>query len=121
MFSRGALALAVGLAISGGGPALARPSMVAVAIEHFAFMPASVKVAEGDVIVFTNNDIVPHTATAADGSWTTGEIAHGRSARVRLPVNAGVEFFCRLHPVMKGHLTITTHGAPARDISRHSN
>jgi len=77
-----------------------------VTIEHFAFAPENVAVAAGDTIVFVNKDIVPHTATATDSSWTTGEIAHGASARVTLPAKPGAEFFCKFHPVMKGHLTI---------------
>jgi plastocyanin len=81
-----------------------------VTIEHFAFSPADVAVTAGDTIVFVNKDIVPHTATATDNSWTTGEIAHGATARVKLPAKAGPDFFCKFHPVMKGHLTI----APVR-------
>ena len=101
-----ALTVVIGLASLGVGSAAVRAKTVEVTIEHFAFTPANVAVAAGDTIVFVNNDIVPHTATATDNSWTTGEIAHGASARVTLPQKAGADFFCELHPVMKGHLTI---------------
>ena len=101
-----ALSVVIGLASLGVGSAAVRAKTVEVTIEHFAFTPANVAVAAGDTIVFVNNDIVPHTATATDNSWTTGEIAHGASARVTLPQKAGADFFCELHPVMKGHLTI---------------
>ena len=106
MFSRRAFALVIGLASLGVGSTSARPKTVEVTIEHFAFTPANVAVAAGDTIVFVNKDIVPHTATATDSSWTTGEIAHGESARVTLPAKPGAEFFCKFHRVMKGHLTI---------------
>ena len=119
---RNALAIVAGLATFGSGPVSAKPSVVEVTIAHFTFMPANMMAAEGDVIVFTNNDIVAHTATATDGSWTTREIAPGRSARVKLPPKAGVDFFCRLHPVMKGHLTIISPpDPPARGGSGHLN
>jgi plastocyanin len=106
LFSRRAFALVIGLASLGVGPASAQPKPVEVTIEHFAFTPADAAVAVGGTIVFVNKDIVPHTATAADNSWTTGEIAHGASAGVTLPRNAAADFFCRFHPEMKGHLTI---------------
>ena len=96
----------IGLAWLASGPASTQLKTVEVTIEHFAFTPANVAVAAGDTIVFVNNDIVPHTATATDNSWTTGEIAHGASARVTLPAKPGAEFFCKFHRVMKGHLTI---------------
>lgn len=92
--------------IASVGPAFAGPKTVEVTIEHFAFSPAEIAVSEGDTIVFLNKDIVAHTATATDKSWTTGEIAHGVSARVTLPANAGAEYFCTLHPVMKGRLIL---------------
>jgi plastocyanin len=99
-------AVATGLAWLVSGPISAQPKTVEVTIEHFAFALANVAVAAGDTIVFVNKDIVPHAATATDNSWTTGEIAHGASARVTLPAKPGAEFFCRFHPMMKGHLTI---------------
>ena len=103
-----ALSVVIGLASLGVGSTSARPKTVEVTIEHFAFTPANVAVAAGDTIVFVNNDIVPHTATATDNSWTTGEIAHGASARVTLPTKPGADYFCKFHPVMKGHLTIVS-------------
>ena len=101
-----ALTVVIGLASLGVGSAAVRAKTVEVTIEHFAFAPENVAVAAGDTIVFVNKDIVPHTATATDSSWTTGEIAHGESARVTLPAKPGAEFFCKFHRVMKGYLTI---------------
>lgn len=38
-----------------------------VEIRDFGFHPQSIQVSVGDIIVWTNRDIVPHTATAGDG------------------------------------------------------
>jgi plastocyanin len=89
------------------GSALAEPKTVEVSIEHFAFAPATVAVSPGDTIVFVNKDITPHTATAVDSSWDTGEIAGGAMARLTVPPNAGADYFCSFHPVMKAKLTLT--------------
>ena len=76
-----------------------------VSIEGFKFNPASLAVAAGDTVVFTNNDRAPHTATANDQSWTTPTLRNGESAA--LTVVAGMEggYFCAVHPNMKGALT----------------
>ena len=66
-----AFAAALGAVCFGISPVSAQPKTVEVTIEHFAFVPANVTVADGDTIVFVNKDIVPHTATATDNSWTT--------------------------------------------------
>ncbi len=97
--------------LSATGAAAALPQLASaatthqVSIEGFAFNPASLAVAAGDTVVFTNNDRAPHTATANDQSWTTPTLRNGQSAEVA--VVAGMEggYFCAVHPNMKGALT----------------
>ena len=84
----------------------ADPKTIDVVIEHFKFIPDSIEAAPGDIVVFSNHDIVPHTATAADGSWTTKDIAKGQSESIVVPASGAPGYFCRYHPVMKGQLTI---------------
>jgi len=98
------LAFALALAVCASAGASART--IDVVIEHFAFMPAQIEVMPGDAIVFTNRDITPHTATATDGSWTTKDIASGKSEAIVIPAKGDGAYFCKYHPVMKGRLTI---------------
>ena len=98
--------LTIGLFFSLVASAHAAPKTVEVVIEHFAFAPSSVDVAPGDTVVFINRDITPHTATAVDGSWTTADIAGGKSERFVVRVAGTGAYFCRYHPVMKGQLVI---------------
>lgn len=102
-----ASAIVMALACLAAGSVSAQPKTVAVTIEHFEFSPADIAVAAGDTIIFTNKDIVPHTATAADTSWTTDEIASGASAQITLPEKAGADYFCIFHPLMRGRLTLS--------------
>jgi len=102
----GAAALAVALAPAFGASAAANAKTIEVAIEHFAFDPASIEVDAGDTVVFTNRDIAPHTATATDGSWTTKDIANGKSEAVIVPAKGDGAYICKYHPVMKGRLII---------------
>ena len=70
--------LALAAACGGGG---ARPATHAVEIRAFRYAPDAVVAAPGDTVVWTNADVVPHTATVA-GGWDTGEIRAEASGRM---------------------------------------
>jgi plastocyanin len=107
---RAAIATAVALAPTFGTSGSAEQRTIEIVIEHFAFVPSAVEVTPGDTVVFTNRDIVPHTATAVDGSWSTADIARGRSETLMVPPEGAGSYVCRYHPAMRGQLVI----APAR-------
>ncbi|HEX8904337.1 MAG TPA: cupredoxin domain-containing protein [Longimicrobiaceae bacterium] len=98
-----ALLVAAALALAGcaGGR---NPERHTVEIRNFVFTPARVAVREGDEVTFVNHDAVPHTATAADGSWDTGNIPANGSAVVR--VKGTGAYKCTFHPTMTGELTV---------------
>lgn len=72
-----------------------------VTIRGMAFSPAAFEVKAGDTIIFVNADNMPHTATAEDGAFDTGQIAPGQSAEVTIPAGRH-PYYCRFHPGMKG-------------------
>jgi plastocyanin len=75
-----------------------------VNIAGFQFAPTRVTVAVGDTVVWSNGDIVPHTATALEDVWDSGTIAtKGRWAYV-VRQRGTVEYHCALHPSMRGTL-----------------
>jgi plastocyanin len=75
-----------------------------IAVQNFTYTPAGLEVAGGDSVLFVNHDVVPHTATARDNSWNTGEIGPGDSARVAVR-NAG-EYYCVFHPNMTARIIV---------------
>jgi plastocyanin len=83
----------------GAGRAPARSHLVR--ISGFQFVPALITAAVGDTVVWSNEDIFPHTATALTGAWDSGTIA--AKGRWTLVVRAAgrVEYQCALHPSMK--------------------
>jgi plastocyanin len=98
-----ALALTVTAASAGS---LARPKVRTVVIESMQFSPQQVEVKLGETVVWTNKDFFPHTATAEDHSFDSGEIATNRSWRFK-PRKKGVfPYVCTLHPTMKGRLVV---------------
>jgi plastocyanin len=102
-FACGATLLLIGL-LSGARHAAPRSHLVN--ITGFQFAPASVSVAVGDTVLWSNGDIVPHTATALEGRWDSGTIAtKGRWAYV-VRQRGTVEYHCALHPSMRGTLDV---------------
>ncbi|MCF6326540.1 MAG: hypothetical protein L3J21_04510 [Devosiaceae bacterium] len=83
-----------------------KPKVHHVEIRGFNFSPDFIKVRQGDTIVWTNFDIAPHTATAKDNSWDTGEITKGNSVKILVPKEFSSEYFCRFHPNMVASLKL---------------
>ncbi|MEI2719141.1 MAG: cupredoxin domain-containing protein [Gemmatimonadales bacterium] len=78
-----------------------------VRIGGMAFTPSVVEVAAGDTIIWYNDDIVPHTATASrEGSWDTGTLAQGGRGVVVAPARGSYPYFCRLHPTMTATVVV---------------
>ncbi len=77
----------------------------AVQIKGMKFHPAKISVAAGDTITFTNADPMTHTATAEDGSFDTGNLATGKSAKVKISAAGAHPFHCAIHRSMKGTVT----------------
>ncbi len=46
-----------------------------------------------------------HTATASDGSFDTGHLATGKSAKVKISAAGAHPFHCAIHSSMKGTVT----------------
>lgn len=75
-----------------------------IEIKNFKYVTDRVQVRAGDVITWINKDIVPHTATAEDASWDSGEISPGQSKQVVLPEHFSLQYYCVYHPSMRGNL-----------------
>ena len=82
-----------------------RPRSHVVQITGFTYEPARVTAAIGDTLTWVNEDIVPHTATAA-GAWDSGMIASKGRWTVVLRAGGRVDYQCALHPSMKGTVVV---------------
>jgi plastocyanin len=95
-----ALALAAGC---GAGPG--RPAAHPAEIRAFRYAPDTITAAPGDTVVWTNRDVVPHTATAP-GAWDTGEIGANGSGRMVAPAPGTYAYTCAYHPGMRAVLVV---------------
>jgi plastocyanin len=90
----------------GGAPAHA--STATVTINHYTFVPATVTVHPGDTVTWTNQDSIPHTATALDGkSFDSGAIDPGASWSFKFSLAGNYSYRCSIHPDMRGMVSVT--------------
>lgn len=80
------------------------PANHIVEIQNFLFSPKTLSVKAGDRITWINKDIVPHTATAADKSWDTGNLKPKESSMITVTKDMVESYFCRFHPSMKAKI-----------------
>ena len=93
------------LALAACGSKAREPEVHHVAIRAMAFVPATLEVSVGDTVVWTNEDIVPHTATAI-GTFDSQSMTNKQEWRYT-PTKAGeYAYGCTFHPTMKGMLTV---------------
>jgi len=88
-------------------PEAAAAGETTVTIVNFAFEPAEIEVAAGSTVTWSNQDQVPHTATADDGSFDTDRIGGGESGSVTFETAGTFTYVCNFHPNMKGTITVT--------------
>jgi plastocyanin len=102
-----ASAAAAGMDHSGHGAAPAQPgSGPHVSMLAADFAPAHVDVLAGDTVTWSNDSVRSHSVTAADGTWDSGSVAMG-GAFARAFERAGAEeYYCRLHPFMRGDVAV---------------
>src|SRR5919198_695302 len=76
---------------------------IQVTVDKVAFRPAQVSTHVGDTIEWVSADFVAHTATARNKHWDVAIPAKG-SGRVTLTSRAEIDYYCRFHPNMVGHI-----------------
>lgn len=76
-----------------------------VAIIDFTFTPANITVEEGTTVVWTNIDAVEHTITS---DFFTSEVLNpGDSFVFTFDQEGTYDYFCSIHPQMKGKINVT--------------
>jgi plastocyanin len=106
------LAILAALALSSCGTGehasiQARPPVThTVAIEGMRFQPERLRVTAGDLVVWVNKDLVPHTATAPSGGFDSALIEQGASWQLTTKAAGTFDYVCSFHPMMKGTLEV---------------
>ncbi len=104
-----AWALVVLACITTGGAASsadAVPGLHVVIIEGLRFEPPVLRVKRGDRVQWVNRDLVPHTVTAADKSFDSGQLAPAAAWKLDTREAGTYRYGCSLHPTMAGTLIV---------------
>jgi plastocyanin len=98
-------ALAVGFCLS--LCAAAQAEEVTVTIDNFAFTPAEIKVKAGAKVTFVNRDDIPHNVVGETVKFRSKAMDSNESFALAFDKPGEITYFCGLHPMMKGKITVT--------------
>ncbi|OGN86864.1 MAG: hypothetical protein A2X23_00560 [Chloroflexi bacterium GWC2_73_18] len=89
----------------GAGPTA--PAGTSVRMAGSRFEPSVLTIAQGEAVRWFNDDALPHTVSATDGSWDSGNLAPGQSFERRFDAMGSYPYLCRYHPGMTGTVEVT--------------
>jgi plastocyanin len=93
-----------GLALLCGGPAWADTAVVT--IDNFTFTPAVLTVKPGTTVTFEIHDDIPHSIVGAAGKFRSRALDTGDRFSFTFVTAGDVDYFCGLHPHMKGRIVV---------------
>jgi plastocyanin len=92
---------------SDGKPPAVPAGPNAVDINGFAFAPATLTVAAGTTVTWTNRDEDPHTVVAGDGAFRSQTLGSGGVYSFTFPAAGTFDYVCSIHPFMHGAVVVT--------------
>lgn len=82
-----------------------------VTMQNRTFVPGQVSIAPGTTVIWTNEDGFPHTVISGTrdnptGLFASGNVAGGASFSFTFSEPGVYEYFCAIHPGMRGTITV---------------
>ena len=77
-----------------------------VSVADFAFSPATITVAAGRDVTWTNDDPTDHTVTSIDGTFGSDALGPGGSVSIRFTDPGVYPYRCAIHPDMRGQVRV---------------
>jgi plastocyanin len=87
--------------------ATALPTETHASIDNFMFKPDTITVPVGATAVWQNDDETAHTVTSVDGTFHSPPLDTKDKFSFIFDKAGAFEYFCRLHPRMKGKVVVT--------------
>jgi len=69
----------------------------------------TVMIGVNNTVIWTNNDNEPHTVTATDGSFDSGNMNPGATFTYTFTKPGVYSYICTYHPWMRGYVTVLEH------------
>lgn len=82
------------------------PADTSVRMAGSRFEPATLTIRVGEAVRWFNDDALPHTVSATDGSWDSGNRAPGQAFERRFDTAGSSPYLCRYHPGMVGTIEV---------------
>ncbi|HXA28870.1 MAG TPA: plastocyanin/azurin family copper-binding protein [Candidatus Angelobacter sp.] len=78
----------------------------------YCFDPASVHVDAGGTVTWTSNSKVPHTVSADDGSFGSGDLGATQTFQHTFATSGTYTYHCNIHSFMHGTVVVGSGSAP---------
>ena len=102
-----AAAIAMSPVLLPASPAIAAsPSGTLVHIENFTFAQQAITVKPGTTVTWVNDDDIPHTVVATNGSFKSKVLDTGERFSFTFAKAGQFGYFCPLHPHMTGKVVV---------------
>ena len=92
-----------------------------VEMDNMVFSPDTLEANVGDTVTFVNKEAAPHTATAEDKSWDSGNMNEGQEWTLKLDKVGTIKYVCIYHPGMDGTLIVKPKGEEVAPASASSD
>jgi plastocyanin len=82
------------------------PGQAQIGIDNFTFTPATITVAVGTNVTWTNHDDIPHTVTSTTGAFDSKAIDTDASFSFVFVTPGTYPYYCEIHPHMRGQVIV---------------
>ena len=77
-----------------------------VKIDNFSFGPATLTVAAGTTVTWTNRDDIPHTVVSTEGAFKSKVVDTDEKFSYTFAKPGTYSYFCSIHPKMTGKVVV---------------
>ena len=83
-----------------------QPTSAEVKVDNFSFGPASLTVAVGTTVTWTNRDDIPHTVVSTDKVFKSKVLDTDEKFSFTFDKAGTYQYFCSIHPKMTGSVVV---------------
>ena len=99
-------ALLLSAASPGSSAKAPQPTSAEVKVDSFSFGPASLTVAVGTTVTWTNRDDIPHTVVSTDKVFKSKVLDTDEKFSFTFDKAGTYPYFCSIHPKMTGSVVV---------------
>jgi plastocyanin len=92
--------------VSSAAPSPSAAPVTVVHIKNFKYVPETVTVRPAGVVKFVEDDDTPHTVTASDRTYDSGNLDKGQSWTHTFTKEGTYKYFCAYHTYMTGAVVV---------------